>query len=116
MNSRAFLLAVTLTVSPLAVSAASLCNQFDALNIGSNKQYVVQTNCWNCNPANNSMCLNVDATTGNWSITNQTNNLATNGAPAAYPSIFAGCHWGNCTTGSGMPIQVSAMGQVTTSW
>src|SRR5688572_13739842 len=103
-NCRTFFLSGVLAVIPMALSAATLCNQFDTLNIGANKQYVVQANCWNCNPANNSMCLNVDAATGNWSITSQTNNLATNGPPAAYPSIFAGCHWGNCTNNSGMPI------------
>lgn len=34
---------------------------------------------------------------------------ATNGAPGAYPSLYKGCHWGNCTSGSGLPVQVSAM-------
>jgi Glycosyl hydrolase family 12 len=37
-----------------------------------------------------------------------------------YPSIYQGCHWGNCTSGglSGSPVQVSSLttGKVTTSW
>ena len=32
------------------------------------------------------------------------------GAPATYPSIFKGCHWGQCTANSGLPIQVSNLG------
>ena len=46
---------------------------------------------------------------------------ATNGAPGAYPSIYAGCHWGNCTKGglATHPVRVSALtrpGTVRTSW
>jgi glycosyl hydrolase family 12 len=37
-----------------------------------------------------------------------------------YPSIYQGCHWGNCTSGglSGNPVQASAItaGKVSTSW
>ena len=38
--------------------------------------------------------------------------------PGGYPSIYKGCHWGACTSGSGFPIQVSALhtGTVTSSW
>jgi hypothetical protein len=43
-------------------------------------------------------------------------SLATNGAPATYPSIFKGCHWGDCTMSSGLPIQVSNLGSATSSW
>jgi Glycosyl hydrolase family 12 len=42
------------------------------------------------------------------------------GAPGAYPSIYKGCHWGDCTDNSGMPVSVSSMtntpGKVTTSY
>jgi hypothetical protein len=38
--------------------------------------------------------------------------------PGGYPSIYKGCHWGTCTTGSGLPVPVAnlAPGKVTTSW
>src|SRR5439155_7628015 len=29
---------------------------------------------------------------------------------------FKGCHWGLCTSGSGLPIQVSNLGSATSSW
>jgi cellulose 1,4-beta-cellobiosidase len=58
---------------------------------------------------------NADFTVANSSIAN-----ATNGSPGAYPSIYQGCHWGNCSSGglSSSPVQVSALttGKVTTSW
>ncbi|HEX6522671.1 MAG TPA: hypothetical protein VF070_22080 [Streptosporangiaceae bacterium] len=59
---------------------------------------------------------NADFTVANSSIKN-----AANGAPGGYPSIYSGCHWGNCTRGglAAHPVQVSALthpGTVTTSW
>jgi cellulose 1,4-beta-cellobiosidase len=33
----------------------------------------------------------------------------TGGAPGAYPDIYKGCNWGNCTKSSGMPILVSTI-------
>lgn len=30
-------------------------------------------------------------------------------APGGFPSIYRGCHWGECTKDSGLPIQVSSM-------
>ena len=45
---------------------------------------------------------------------------ATNGSPGAYPSIYQGCHWGDCSSGglSSDPIEVSNLttGAATTSW
>ncbi|WP_432127217.1 GH12 family glycosyl hydrolase domain-containing protein [Streptomyces sp. bgisy082] len=36
-------------------------------------------------------------------------------SPAGYPSIYAGCHYGNCTTGSGLPRRVSESGAARSS-
>jgi hypothetical protein len=38
-----------------------------------------------------------------------------NGAPATYPSIFRGCHWGNCTSSNPFPIQESNIASASTS-
>jgi hypothetical protein len=46
-------------------------------------------------------------------------NIAADGAPGAYPSLYTGCHWGTCTSGSGLPIEVAGLetpGTVTTSF
>lgn len=58
---------------------------------------------------------NADFTVANSSISN-----STSGAPGGYPSIYQGCHWGNCSSGglTSTPVQVSSLtaGKVTTSW
>jgi hypothetical protein len=40
---------------------------------------------------------------------------ATNGPPAAYTSIYRGCHWGTCTSSSPFPMQESNIASATTS-
>jgi chitodextrinase len=76
-------------------------------------QYIIQDNEWNSTAQ---QCLTYTSGTA-WSITTANFNLPTNGAPATYPSIYQGCHWGLCTPDSGMmPIQVSDLGTATTSW
>lgn len=39
------------------------------------------------------------------------------GNPGGYPSLYKGCHWGDCTSDSGLPVEVSALtpGVVTTA-
>jgi Glycosyl hydrolase family 12 len=33
----------------------------------------------------------------------------TDGGPGAYPSLYKGCHWGDCTAASGLPLPVSSV-------
>lgn len=40
-----------------------------------------------------------------FTITAANFNNATNGPPAAYTSIYRGCHWGNCSGSNPFPIQ-----------
>jgi hypothetical protein len=78
--------------------------------------YTVQNNEYDSSA---SECVTTDGgadfTVANSSIAN-----ATNGSPGSYPSIYQGCHWGNCSSGglTSSPVQVSALttGKVTTSW
>lgn len=106
-------LLLPLVVSPAAQAAAgtALCTATGTLPIN-NGEYTLQSNEWNSTAA---QC--VTATSGTaWSVTTANFNLGTNGAPATYPSLYKGCHWGACTTGSGLPIQVSQLGSATSSW
>ena len=94
-------------------ATTSLCQEQTAAVGGS---YIVQNNEFDSSA---SECVstdgNADFTVANSGIAN-----ATNGSPGAYPSIYQGCHWGNCSSGglSSNPIQISALGtgKVTTSW
>ena len=56
-----------------------------------------------------------------FAVRNSSIDNATNAAPGGYPSIYAGCHWGNCTHGGlgAHPVPVTRLtvpGTVTTSW
>jgi hypothetical protein len=94
-------------------ATTTLCQEQTA-PVGSS--YIVQNNEYDSSA---SECVttdgNADFTVANSAIAN-----ATNGSPGAYPSIYQGCHWGNCSSGglTSTPIQVSNLtsGKVTTSW
>jgi hypothetical protein len=74
-------------------------------------EYTLQNNEWNSSAP---QC--VTATSGTaWTVSTANFNLS-GGAPATYPSIYKGCHWGACTSGSGLPIQVGNLGSATSSW
>jgi hypothetical protein len=45
-----------------------------------------------------------------------TNSVPTNGAPSGYPSLFKGCHWGTCSSNSGMPKRVKDIKSMSSSW
>jgi chitodextrinase len=76
-------------------------------------EFIIQDNEWNSSAE---QCLTYTSGTA-WSVTTANFNLPTNGAPATYPSIYKGCHWGLCTTANdSMPIQVSNLATATTSW
>lgn len=76
--------------------------------------YCVQNNIWN--GASGAQTLDVTPANGNFTITASSANLSTSGSPMSYASIFKGNHWGTVTTGSGMPIQVSALSSLNTTW
>jgi cellulase/cellobiase CelA1 len=107
----AFFLALALV--PLgrpAHAATQLCGatQTTAVNGG---EYIAQNNVWG---ASTPQCISVSGTS--FTVDSSGHNNPTNGAPASYPSLFKGCHWGQCTTGSGLPVQVGSMPAVTSDW
>jgi hypothetical protein len=78
--------------------------------------YTVQNNEFDSSA---SECVSTDGN-ADFAVANSGIANATNGSPGAYPSIYQGCHWGNCSSGglTSTPIQVSNLtsGKVTTSW
>jgi hypothetical protein len=77
--------------------------------------YIVQNNLWNT-AATGQQCISVNDATGAFSVTTANNSVSTSGAPASYPSVFKGCHWGQCTTNSNLPIQVGSIASLNSSW
>lgn len=96
-----------------AAGGTALCNsQRHAVD---NDVYTVQNNEWGSGAPE---CVTV-AALGGFTVTSSSIANSTSGAPGGYPSIYRGCHWGNCTPGSGLPVRVSRLlspGTVTTSW
>ena len=88
-----------------AYADTQLCGPTDTAQI-QDGHYVVQNNRWNSAGAD--QCITVTGT--GFAIVSGDHNVPTNGAPASYPSIFAGCHYTVCSTGSGLPLQISQFG------
>jgi hypothetical protein len=76
--------------------------------------YMVMNNEWHSRAA---QCITTDGN-ANFTVANSSIAKTTHGAPGGYPFIYKGCHWGACTSGSGLPIRVSSIhtGTVITSW
>src|SRR5215472_13331097 len=79
--------------------------------------YAVGNNEWGSSAPES---IATDGTSG-FTVTSSSIRNVTNGAPGGYPSIYSGCHWGNCTRGGlgSRPVPMSALtrpGTVRTSW
>jgi hypothetical protein len=76
-----------------------------------NNEYIIQANEWNSSAP---QCITYTSGTA-WSVSTANFNLS-GGAPATYPSIYKGCHWGSCTSNSNLPIQVNKLTSARSSW
>jgi cellulase/cellobiase CelA1 len=92
---------MTVGVAPQSAQAVVTCEKFGTLAIQGGR-YNVQNNVWG---ADTTQCL--DTTSSGFTVTQANHNKPTDGAPAAYPSVYFGCHYGNCTGGSGLPLQAN---------
>jgi chitodextrinase len=93
--------AAVVVVSAGTAQAAVICDQFGSTKV-QNGKYVIMNNNWG---DTTTQCITTTDT--GFSVTTASHNKATNGAPGAYPAIYAGCHYANCSTGSGLPLQAS---------
>jgi Glycosyl hydrolase family 12/Cellulose binding domain/Fibronectin type III domain len=94
---------------PGSAAAQSTCSQFGTEPIAGGT-YTFQNNEWN---SGLQQCATVSGS--GFTLTTANFNTATNGAPATYPSIFRGCHWGNCTSSNPFPIEENNIASATTS-
>ena len=111
---RALVAACLLTAGTLVSAAGAaqadttICEQYGSTTIQG--RYVVQNNRWGSSAT---QCINVTST--GFRITQQQGSAPTNGAPLSYPSAFLGCHYGNCSPGSNLPMQVSRIRSASSS-
>ncbi|MEV0725927.1 cellulose binding domain-containing protein [Micromonospora purpureochromogenes] len=99
---------VAVALGGTASADTQICEQFGSTVI--QNRYVVQNNRWGTTAQ---QCINVTST--GFEITTQNGSNPTNGAPTAYPSVFFGCHYTNCSPGTNLPIQVSQISSATSN-
>ncbi|MEY9910249.1 chitodextrinase [Catenulispora sp. MAP12-49] len=104
----AFTAALSAAAMPAAQAATTTCSGTGTIPAG---DYMIQANEWNSTAQ---QCITYNGGTG-WTVSTANFNLS-GGAPATYPSIYKGCHWGLCTSNNSFPIQMSKLGSATTSW
>jgi hypothetical protein len=114
---RRILLAVAGTVLALLTVASApagaapgdvVCEKFGSTPVAGG-HYEVQNNVWG---SDDPQCVRAFDT--GFEVTQGDHH--TTSAPAAYPSIFAGCHYGTCTAGTLLPRAVLELGAVTTTF
>ena len=81
----------------------TICDQYGSATV-SGGRFVVQNDRWN---TSQTQC--VSARDGGFTVTRADGSVRTDGPPKSYPSIYAGCHYGLCSSGSGLPQRASAV-------
>ena len=104
--------ALTIAAGTAQAATTTLCSSQTASVAGG--AYTVENNEWNSSA---SECVTTDGN-ADFTVANSAISNSTSGAPGGYPAIYDGCHWGSCSAGAGLPLQVSNLtsGKVTTSW
>lgn len=98
-----------------ASAAGQICEQYGSTSIQGGR-YIVQNNRWG---TSSTQCIT--PTTSGFTVDQADGSTATNGAPKSYPSVYYGCHYGNCSTSgdilspNGLQASSSAFAKISTS-
>ena len=111
-----FVLVSCLTTTSPGEGTITISGQYDIAWITPDThEYCVQNDVWN--PESGWVqVLEVNDQNGDFTVKQANHNRPATGAPASYPSIFRGNHWGTATNNSGTPIRVKDIRNVITSW
>jgi hypothetical protein len=99
--------AFALIVPMASAATGQICAQYGSTTQGN---YIVMNNRWGTSAT---QCINV--TTNGFQIVQQDGTGNLSGAPTAYPAIYAGCHYSNCSPSTTMPALISAITSATSS-
>ena len=88
----------TVVVTAPAEAATQLCEKYGWTYVSA-ERFVVANQIWG---ADTPQCT--EARDDGFTVVSEAHSNPPTGQPAAYPSIFAGCHWARCTQGSGLPL------------
>jgi Ricin-type beta-trefoil lectin domain/Glycosyl hydrolase family 12/Concanavalin A-like lectin/glucanases superfamily len=93
-------------------TTAQLCSE-DQTMLVDGGAYDIQNNYW----SGGTTCVQTDEGDD---FTVSAASIDSAGGPGAFPEIWSGCHWGDCTADDGaagqLPIQVSDLGDATSTW
>jgi len=88
-------------------ATGTICDQYGSTTQGN---YIVMNNRWGTTAT---QCINV--TTSGFQIIQQDGTGNLGGAPVSYPAIYVGCHYSNCSPGTNLPMQISAISSANTN-
>jgi hypothetical protein len=100
-------MATAFAAPPTTFAATTICDQYGTTTVGN---YTVMNNRWGTSAT---QCISV--TNSGFSIIQQDGTGNLSGAPTAYPAIYIGCHYGNCSPSSPLPAQISSISSANTS-
>ena len=86
------------------------CAQYATVPVGA---YVVESDYWNETSCPGTQCMDINNVTGAFSVTQSADCGNT---VASYPNVLYGCSHGTCSPASALPMPVSALTNVTSSW
>jgi cellulose 1,4-beta-cellobiosidase len=92
-------------------ATVTTCQDYGSVTVGS---YIVQTDYWQKSACPGTQCLDIDKTTGAFTVTQGPDPCGQ--TVASYPNVLYGCSFGSCSPGSVLPMQVSSLSTVTSSW
>jgi Glycosyl hydrolase family 12 len=107
-------IAVAIVATGTQTGGSTLCRQ--QIRSVAGGTYIVQSNEYHSTA---SVCITTIGR-ADFQVRNSSISNAIDGSPGAYPSIFQGCHWGNCSCGglaaTPVPVPDLIAGTVTTTW
>ena len=95
---------------PPTAQAQTICGQQPAVSVN-HSLYKVHNNEFGSAAQE---CIEVNGTL--FSIIESSISNSKSSGPGAYPSIYLGCHWGRCTSKSGLPVQVDSIANAISDW
>lgn len=83
---------VAIATAQSAAADTEICAQYGSTTIAGGR-YVVANNRWG---TSETQCISVNDR--GFRVTRADGQSSTSGAPKSYPSVYAGCHYGNCSS------------------
>jgi len=91
--------------------AFTSCEDFATMSVGS---YTIASNYWNKDKCPGTQCIEINKSTGAFSVTAGPDPCGNN--VSSYPNVLYGCSYGNCSPGTVLPLPVSKVTSLTSSW